>query len=329
MKSKILTRLLLAGTVFILFSCKEYHITTKINEDGSCERIIIIKSDSQSGEDYDSMFPFDKSWKKTTSQNPDDSLKYVETYSKKFDSVEDLNRWLKKNSLLKTEASLEKKFRWFYTYYTYTETYKKTNPFKQLPFEDYLSKEEIEKLYAGDINEDLSKKLDRYGAACMLNELFDSLAVEMKNFSELNPELLKQNEEEISNVLSSGGDELQAFMEELESIYKTKTIWELKDEIVRIKTAIENKAEALWKIQSSFSNDIIMPGLLLETNAKNINGNKLTWKFEAVHFTYVDYKMTAQSRAANDWAMILTAVLVVLFIMAIIYAAFKRKKNVV
>ena len=327
MKSKHAIRLLLAAIALSLFACKEYNITTKINSDGSCERIITVKSDSKNGEGNDNLFPLDKTWKKTTSQNPDDSLKYVETYSKKFNTVDDLNAWLKKNSSFKIEAALENKFRWFYTYFTYTETYKMTNPFKQLPLENYFSKDEIKKLKDGDINDELSKKLDKYGAACMLNELFDSLSVEMKKYPEMNPGLLKENESRLSEVLSQSGDEFKTFMEELEKIYNTKTVWELEDETGRIIAAIEKKAAALWEIQSSFTNNVVMPGLLLDTNSKQVEGNKLTWKIEAIYFTYTDYKMTAESRAANEWAMILTGCIALVFVLGIVYTAVKKRKS--
>ncbi len=66
-----------------------------------------------------------------------------------------------------------------------------------------------------------------------------------------------------------------------------------------------------------------MPGIIVETNAQSIEGNVVEFKnfLEVAYFR--DHEMVVVSRAINWWAVIVTAVLIVLG--AVLLVVGKRK----
>jgi hypothetical protein len=147
-----------------------YEIYTSINSDGSCYREFIRSTDSAfvAGDTSKNPFPMklDSTWKVTFYKRmADDTSRFKnlpagKTYmqngieyaifavaKKEYASVESLAKSFRFNDSdwdsLVTKISFNRKFRWFYTYYDYCETYPTINPFKIIPITDYLSKEEI------------------------------------------------------------------------------------------------------------------------------------------------------------------------------------------
>jgi hypothetical protein len=84
--------------------------------------------------------------------------------AKKFRNVADLNllyRAKDDDSLkVETDVRLDKRFRWFNTFFKYTETYRACAPFKLVPIHDFLSAEELGLYYQKDDTLKLDKKVE-------------------------------------------------------------------------------------------------------------------------------------------------------------------------
>jgi hypothetical protein len=312
---------------FVFTACNEYTITTKINSDGSCERIIRVDSYNGDGKPESLPFYIDGTWKRRVDKSAKDTTQKTLNYSKSFGSVDELNKDLAKGSKIKSEISFDKKFRWFYTYYNYTETVKRNNPFKQLPLKDFLSEREIDSLKHGLIDKALSQKIDDVLVKCIFEELIDSITVAAKKHSlydEKQMSLLRQK------VNAAKPENIEQIKNEILEIYSGKTTRKFTAEIDRILLTINKKMEDYLSPSSSlsFTANVVMPGLILSTTAKNADGNKLTWKISPENYVLTDYKMTSESRVANMWAIVVTGIVVIILIVSLIIPMFRKRQYV-
>jgi hypothetical protein len=75
-----------------------------------------------------------------------------------------------------------------------------------------------------------------------------------------------------------------------------------------------NAFQAKRKFYESTSDDsykftMRMPGLLLQTNSKKIEGSDTGWSLTYYDFFFKDYVMTSESRKVNTWAFIVAGLL--------------------
>ncbi len=159
--NSILIKVLAIFILLTINSCIDfYEITTRVNADGSIDRTIrVMAGDSTSvfKGNLKVPLPNDTSWKITMhwhKEIPKDSIskkKFEYIAYKHFANAEELNKFLKVNNDTTTEiganVEFKKQFRWFYTFVTYTETYKKRTPFSHYPIEDFMSDPDLTFFY--------------------------------------------------------------------------------------------------------------------------------------------------------------------------------------
>jgi hypothetical protein len=151
-----LFRLLGISVIFCFFtnSCLEYQFTTRIFPNGSCERIMTVRGDSADLMNGIIPVPKDSAWKINITHVAGDPKKYELTAIAHFPNVEYLNKFFYKSvdsmPAVSIKAELKKKFRWFYTYIDYKETYFAFTPYRKVPIAKYLKDEEVKILFAGD-----------------------------------------------------------------------------------------------------------------------------------------------------------------------------------
>lgn len=171
--NSILIKVLAIIVLFTINSCIDfYEITTRVNADGSLDRTIrVMASDSSSVFNGNIRVPLpdDTCWAIVSHEyqeldkdsKPIKKFEYIAT--RHFKNVEDLNNFLKVNNDTTTEVGvnveLKKQFRWFYTYVTYTETYKKSIPFNHYPIDDFMSDSDLSFIY--DDNFTYSREQDK------------------------------------------------------------------------------------------------------------------------------------------------------------------------
>lgn len=172
MKTRIKLLALLATSI-LAGSCGKQDSTmrTIVRPDGSCTRTIEIQLDTalltNGWPDFDMIaFQFDQNWtlnwtdKGSKDRRPfpvrharTDSI--VVIASSEWDKVEDMARhtlFVPGSKTITPKAEFRRSFKWFYTDYTYQETYPKVSlPFK-IPLEKYLSTAEIGYWFGGEPN---------------------------------------------------------------------------------------------------------------------------------------------------------------------------------
>jgi hypothetical protein len=64
----------------------------------------------------------------------------------------------------------------------------------------------------------------------------------------------------------------------------------------------------------TYKNRVLMPGMIIRTNATATNGNLVTWNFKIETFYATDYTMFVESRVVNKIAVVVSALLLIIFV---------------
>lgn len=368
---KIMLELLVFTVIALFYSCNtaNHHMYTRINPDGSCYREFRGQADSAlvSGDTSKNRFPvkIDSTWKMSIYgkyandsmpgkidkqdyfKNRHDStfLSYV-IIKKEFPSIQNMaenfrfynSSW---DSVMPV-PSWSKKFRWFYTYFEFSETYPYQNPFKTIPVENYLSQEEIETLYGH--HSDLFKGKIGIEIRDMLNDMESrSNAWLNRSVYEENYRFLLKHYRCLNNMpvdstafalakdsiyLRFGKDTLLPDVtDKFDSVLNTHFSTRYFTDFNPIQGDLEKKYETEFPdymkgFGMELDYQLTLPGKVLETNAPFMNGDTLKWKLDQYRFFFTDYTFHAASRKPNYWAFAVTAILVIFSVLTLLV---KRK----
>lgn len=341
---KKLPLLILSLLVIITLASCEFDVATEttVYPDGSLDKTIAVeKTDSAN-------FIFNVSgWessvvrkeKKDTSRT--DSIQYdtFKSFHKKFVSVEEANADLSvaNDTVLQVTSKFEKKFRWFYTYIHYSETYHKLNKMRLDP-EDYFTREDYafidrlpaegQKIAKADelyLNLLHDKIFSKYGEDVMQEEFFTLAGIVVtaqpardslkKHKTDLRAALEKLNDRggvDQNNMLLAALDSFKIPIDQskvAEFQIAQKKFWK---KIGFISTVDDGK----------FVNRINLPWDVVNTNADSVSGNTLIWSPPTIKFLLKDYTMYGECRRLNWWAVIVS-----LGIIGLTGYLFVRKRN--
>lgn len=327
MKIKNLIYGIVCVAVMSLSGCKEeYKTTTKINSDGSCERIIIAKVDSSRIFNGGFFIPHDKSWDLQHKTLGKDTQK-VFIVHKNFDDVNKINDEYKGKNKVGIEIQFEKKFRWFFSYLTYKETYKSFNRFNRIPVSSYLTKEEYKQFEAGDTSKTLKKRIDHYVEENILEEFYQQLIESVRQGRDsVWLELLSTKKRVLLDSLKSGSGKTESIMRSLQNVLGVEKVAGHKPDIDRIMENINSSLESMSGIDGDYTNEVIMPGIILNTNATTLEGNKATWKFNQDRFSILDFEMVVESRISNIWTIYVTGGVIIIIIGLLLLPKFRKTK---
>lgn len=171
--NSILIKVLAIIMLFTINSCIDfYEITTRVNADGSLDRTIrvmasdslaVFKGNIRVPHSGDTNWTIVSRWHQELDKDSKPIKKFEYIASRHFKNTEELNGFLKVNNDTTTEIAVsvefKKQFRWFYTYVTYTETYKKSIPFNHYPIGDFMSDSDLTFIY--DDNFTYSREQDK------------------------------------------------------------------------------------------------------------------------------------------------------------------------
>jgi len=315
------------------FGCRDITTHTKVNSDGSCERILIVEGDSTEIINYAYPIPSDSTW------NAEETGSNEMTLSKSFKRVSDLNKHLASapDSALKIEVALNKRFRWFYTYIRYQEVYKPFNKFSHIPLTDYLTEAEIDSFHLGEGDSEIEDKVESWYLDNMKEEVYEALFRSARAMN--NPLLTIELIQEKKTALFSAFDEedfdsdtkselVNSVLEACEKVYGTRTVWKLEKNLSElVQTTWEKYYFTMYVGTEDYENIVTMPGLILDTNSEEIDGNNVTWDIEWQNFLYKDYEMWAESRIVNKWAIVITGIILLIIIIGLLTAVIRRRKN--
>jgi hypothetical protein len=367
---KTLTFLLLCIGV-LTFSCSEQdaNMLTVINPDGSCYRVFSNYADSafmvgDTSKNKEKIpIVLDSSWKVTwkyitpeihsnwplkkwiadTTHKNERVTCFARRNYKSVEEMATLFKLKKSHNWydLKISYALDKKFRWFYTYYTYKEVYPKIKTLEYVPFEKYLTKEEAEFWFNGnqglikgmngfeikDCTEKLEEKFNFWYGHNIWNVEYEAL---MKHFDLLKDKKISKEKVALAkdSIFNKNLDKFKDSKEDIDfgkcmdEYFKTTAFSELynrKDKPLKeFKDQLDDQS-FLKYFETDMNYNLLMPGRIIQSNNAILHGDTLSWHLTAYRFIYSPYEISAQSRRTNIWAFIVSGIVIILAIGSLLY----------
>ena len=336
--TNVLRKMLLPVLCSVLFQgCLEHTVTTTVRPNGSCVRVIEVASDKDSVTRFSFPLRRDGSWKIETRREVAQGkkgAKYITTATKEFNSIDALTKEYAADvstGKVRVHIAGEHRFRWFYTYTRYTETYDVSFPYARIPLASYMSDEEVRRYQNGENNDTLKSKADAWYDRCQFEYVFTLLAAEVKALRDpvLTWEYFESQKEKIARLF--GDKEKQKKMKTaadaakmLQQLLRTSAAEKLTNAIDRAMQLVMEKEERHAAVGDSYTNTVHMPGLILESNAPEIVGAKATWHTDFERLRLRPFEMSVESRMVNVWSFVLTGVVILVLIVLIVWVGVRR-----
>ncbi len=345
MKTKIVMKTqhaiyLFLVTILIISGCRDITVTTKINKDGSFTRTIKVTGDSSDVFKPDLPYPIDGTWGKTVVKDTTDKGDYILTYTKTYKASDLLNSELRQDTSwrkqLERNVTVDKSFGFFYSYLTFCETYKAIKPFEKFNYPNKLTAEEMLYLSGNKIpltpsdslkNKQVSDKFEELLVEAIANEIIITLedGITKLNDPQLKPGNVEVYRDSIEHKLHEYFENMNVYIDFYKEWTGNKSVNKLKNLEPPIFMELDKKVSILLNsiFMDSYSQTVEMPGLITETNAISVTGNKVSWKVNGDKFIFQDYEMRVESRVVNQWAFIASGI----FILLVLILAFVKKRK--
>lgn len=345
--------LLVAVSLILCTSC-EHTVSTEtvVHEDGTLDKkITFIDKIKQDFLDSISV----KGWKRTEEIEKDSSQKEVVTplnsdtsrnkiqdkkiviLSKTFHSADEANHELGSlsDTLFRITSKFEKKFRWFYTYLYYSDTYQALNRMEYPP-DDYLTQEDygfierlpregahitkVDSLYLKQLT---SKIFDTYGERALFESMCTTLLSLIKQkqikISDHWIDSLQRHKEKYFALFKKnekGEDSKKVFLNESTKLMVLDSMEMLITEKMEVDSLFKDLTARTsfmsYASEGKYINRIAMPWNIVRSNADSVSGKELFWSPPTIKFLLKDYTMFAESRKLNLWPLV-TSILFVGF----------------
>jgi len=336
-----LTRILLAGmTAVMLASCNHnVSMLTEVHEDGSLDKTIVQESQSLNVNNIvgiDSANGWEVTWKALSeSQSAAEGEKRLDnkdgrvSLHKHFASAAAANAELAtpNDTLFRVTSTFEKRFRWFYTYIYYADTYHSLNRMAY-PIDDFLTQEDYafidrlpaegkpiskaDSLYLEGLNH---KLYDIYGVRAYFEEYYSSIAEIIRENQVGNAWLdtLRMHKKDLLEKLLNDSKEMEIdfVLNVVDSLLNIPLPADANQQLKIIMKPRERVVNFISTAHSGkYQHAINMPWNVIRTNADSVSGRSAFWSPPPIKFLVKDYTLYAEARQMNYWAVALSAALV-------------------
>jgi hypothetical protein len=308
--------------------CLEIEITTQVRRDGTLLRKEVVSGDSAEVLDLGFVSPVDSTWTLTLSRPPEGSNEhsFERIASKLFAGPEEMSVPTRDTArgTLPVRAWIDRRFAWFYTDITYHEVYLKWNPFNFIPLGEYVSTADLARSMdfaaAGRraTREDslARERVGRNWTEWMVRDMFEGYyaelvkGVKLLNDPSLSPSLVASHKEEIFRKCGkwwTSAASMDTVAVVIRSLLKNpKTGGAIQANEVGFRRHAAN-LDLVAKVTGKLKRvNIDMPGVFLDSNAPDVEGNRGSWKGVADMSYAADYDLWMASRVVNWWIVILT-----------------------
>ena len=352
----------------ILASCgnKDNRMLTVINEDGTCSREYTFHSSQQwlsasSSEDYDSIV--DKTWERSWSVLGADSVRYpVPLTEAQLDSMQELDlskplgnllmvhakkeyqcveemsahlyraerHHLKEVDNIKANSTLEKHFKWFYTDYTFSESFVYDGPaLFPIPLDRFLSADTVSFWFTGqpdltqnlsgaeqkDMLDDIEKKIGQWTNA---NWFYEICNVIIANYDQIqNPPVSKERFSIVRDSLVMmpcvlNANEGEGLGDNITNLLEKTFQSDAYKQFLQTNESGFKQYEQLLSFGNNY--DLQMPGTVIDAGMGQYDGDVIHYRLGGERLIPGAYTITATSRVTNVWAFVITILVVLLAI---------------
>ena len=357
----------------ILASCsnKDDRMLTVIHEDGTCSREYTFHSTQQwlgiqPEEDYDSIV--DKTWERSWSVLGADSLRYpvplkesqldsmqaqdlskplgnmlMAHVKKEYQSVEEMSAQLyrpERSHLqevenVKASSMLEKHFKWFYTDYTFSETFVYDGPaLFPIPLDRFLSADTASFWFTGqpdltyncsgaeqkEMLDEIEKKVGQWTNA---NWFYEICNVIISNYDKIqNPPVSKERFSIVRDSLVMlpcvlNANEGEGLGDNLTSLIGNVFQSDAYQQFLQTYEGGFKQYEQLLSFGTNY--DLQMPGTVIDAGMGQYDGDVIHYRLGGERMIPGDYTITATSRVTNVWAFVVTILVVLLAVGSLFY----------
>jgi hypothetical protein len=248
----------------------------------------------------------------------------------------------------KASSTLEKHFKWFYTDYTFRETFTIPNPsqYFPMPIDDFLGADSASYWFTGQPNMSLGLN----GAE--QKELLDEIEAKVSRWLNVNAfaHIYKSIGEQYYSEVIDPPVSRERFLSQMYSVFNTPAVRNLDIDVInsrkqvcdilrdyyhsdayapvlqnneRLDSAITNRYNGyLLLMMLNFQYDLVMPGKPINSDTGFIEGNVIHYRLTGERLIPHAYTISATSRITNIWAFIVTILIITLAIGSFFY----RKK---
>lgn len=242
------------------------------------------------------------------------------------------------------QEQLKKRCKWFYTYYTYTATYKELPDKGPVPLDNYLNKAEQTLWLRGDntfytnlngmeANEHLSHIESKF-MAWYIRNLYEISSEVIRHFAlaqndttythqweKLKEAVYKKHLERVDQLEKTAPEAICGFLDQNCQTDYFSQLYKAKQE--EIETTYEKRIGFINVFYHNIRFELIMPGKLISSNAGIIDKDTAVWRVNAFRLLAGDYMLTAKSRVVNYWAFGIT-LLIILAALGVFITLYRR-----
>ena len=325
-----------AAALLLLAGCRDIEVTTTVHRDGSIDREVVVNTDAEG--EREPAFPLveGEGWESQTREvRQEGETRWVTTYRRSFEDVEILQETMQPDAPdaypIRPEVDLDRQFRWFTTRYVWTESVPAVSPYDAIPLREWFSQAEIDSFVHDEESDGLRERFERWQARNFIQDLIDRAAERAEDVEGW----------EASDLESRAGavfDSVEAREEELDLDDLTPAMLDImRDVYGKDPTSLEPALRA-WEEdlmaylegtsglgEEDYTFHVRMPGLLVDTSARKVEGNRASWDLDpdVLHFT--GFEMYAMSRVSNTWALWVTGLLLLLAAGAAVLSTLRRR----
>ena len=367
---------ILAAMMLLMTSCinRDERMLTIINEDGSCSREISFHPHKEQVQasinkpiEINGIY-YNTDWERTWSVMGDsiqhacpmteqqwDSLqnvfadqnvpdKILMHFKRNYQNVSEMSDSLTQavRQLFKATASLDKRFKWFYTDYTYKETLASTdlNQIFPVPLDRFVSADSASYWFTGEPNlaagltgaeqkemlDEIETRISQWFCACTMSNIYAHV---WKNYDEVkNPPVSEEQFWALKDsvIMSPAVRNLNLFgnINQVSNIFKDFYQSDAYTPLFSDSTRWERLLEIKYKDYERLVTmkpmlEYVMPGKVIDAGNGVVEGNVVRYRFSGERLIPHPFEVTITSRVTNVWAFVVTALVILLAIGCLFY----------
>jgi len=339
--------MVVAASLLLLGGCKNISTTTTVEPNGAMERHIVMQTDSEelapTGYPLPSASDVEWSYQVNVGQpeTEDAEETWLHEFRRRFRNAGELDSEIRRLSSegphLTHRVEIRKRYRWFTTYLVFREVFDQTFPYNHIPLSDYLTEEELEVLRGDDAPDEISDRAEEWLFRNVYEDLYLRLLEAAGQREAIPPSLeaLRTHKEELFQALMNTFEEIDFEEIVVPTLQTIGRVMEVED-VTPLRPAVEAfeagflEYEAISEVAGgeSYDNTVVMPGLLVGTNAPEVVGNRVTWRFDAGDLDFGPIEMWVESRVTNRTAVWLAAFAAVLLLVLLVVGVIRRRSAV-
>ena len=244
--------------------------------------------------------------------------------------------------LFKATASLDKHFKWFYTDYVYQETLAITDieQIFSIPLDRFVSADTASYWFTGQPNlaagltgaeqkellDNIEPKISQWFNACTMSFVYAHVCLRYDEVK--NPPVSKEQYLALKDsiVMSPAVRNMDLFSDIsqvskiIKDFYHSDAYTPLFSDSKEWERVLDKKYKSYeYLMMMAPQLDYVMPGKVIDAGNGVVDGNVVHYKFSGERLIPHPYDVTITSRVTNDWAFVVTALVILLAIGCLFY----------